>query len=151
MKCGIGICGRCNVGPKRLCGWARAHSAELKELPDELEARGNPGLSSGGAARRPSVWLRGQRSTHRPSSVKVRPSSGRLSRPDRCIRPLVAVGFPPPASYNDFHDPIVFADADDGNISQQMHLRVQNPSKVRDAKACVGLTMTGPARVAALR
>ncbi len=54
----------------------------------------------------------------------------------------MAVGFPPPASYNDFHDPIVFADADDGNISQQMHLRVQNPSKVRDAKACVGLTMT---------
>jgi sulfhydrogenase subunit gamma (sulfur reductase) len=37
MKCGIGICGRCNVGPKYVCVDGPVFSlAELKELPDEL-------------------------------------------------------------------------------------------------------------------
>jgi len=37
MKCGIGICGRCNVGPKYVCVDGPVFSlAELNELPDEL-------------------------------------------------------------------------------------------------------------------
>ena len=37
MKCGIGICGRCNVGPKYVCVDGPVFSlAELKELPDEI-------------------------------------------------------------------------------------------------------------------
>ena len=37
MKCGIGICGRCNVGSKYVCVDGPVFSlAELKELPDEL-------------------------------------------------------------------------------------------------------------------
>ena len=37
MKCGIGVCGRCNVGPKYVCVDGPVFSlAELKELPDEL-------------------------------------------------------------------------------------------------------------------
>ena len=37
MKCGIGICGRCNVGPKYVCVDGPVFSlADLKELPDEL-------------------------------------------------------------------------------------------------------------------
>ena len=37
MKCGIGICGRCNVGPKYVCVDGPVFSlAELKELPNEL-------------------------------------------------------------------------------------------------------------------
>ncbi len=37
MKCGIGICGRCNVGPRYVCVDGPVFSmAELKELPDEL-------------------------------------------------------------------------------------------------------------------
>ena len=37
MKCGIGICGRCNVGPKYVCVDGPVFSlAELKELTDEL-------------------------------------------------------------------------------------------------------------------
>jgi NAD(P)H-flavin reductase len=37
MKCGIGICGRCNVGPKYVCVDGPVFSmAELGELPDEL-------------------------------------------------------------------------------------------------------------------
>jgi len=37
MKCGIGICGRCNVGPKYVCVDGPVFTmAELAELPDEL-------------------------------------------------------------------------------------------------------------------
>jgi sulfhydrogenase subunit gamma (sulfur reductase) len=37
MKCGIGVCGRCNVGPKYVCVDGPVFSlAELAELPDEL-------------------------------------------------------------------------------------------------------------------
>ena len=37
MKCGIGICGRCNVGPKYVCVDGPVFTmAELRELPDEL-------------------------------------------------------------------------------------------------------------------
>ena len=37
MKCGIGICGRCNVGPKYVCVDGPVFSlAELGELPDEI-------------------------------------------------------------------------------------------------------------------
>ncbi len=37
MKCGIGICGRCNVGDKYVCVDGPVFSqAELNELPDEL-------------------------------------------------------------------------------------------------------------------
>ena len=37
MKCGIGICGRCNIGHKYVCVDGPVFSlAELKELPDEL-------------------------------------------------------------------------------------------------------------------
>lgn len=37
MKCGIGICGRCNLGPKYVCVDGPVFSlAELRELPDEL-------------------------------------------------------------------------------------------------------------------
>ncbi len=37
MKCGIGICGRCNVGPKYVCTDGPVFSlSELRELPDEL-------------------------------------------------------------------------------------------------------------------
>jgi NAD(P)H-flavin reductase len=37
MKCGIGICGRCNVGPKYVCVDGPVFSmAELRDLPDEL-------------------------------------------------------------------------------------------------------------------
>jgi sulfhydrogenase subunit gamma (sulfur reductase) len=37
MKCGIGICGRCNVGPKYVCVDGPVFCmAELRELPDEL-------------------------------------------------------------------------------------------------------------------
>ncbi len=37
MKCGIGICGRCNVGPKYVCVDGPVFTmAELGELPDEL-------------------------------------------------------------------------------------------------------------------
>jgi sulfhydrogenase subunit gamma (sulfur reductase) len=37
MKCGIGICGRCNVGPKYVCVDGPVFSlAELAELPNEL-------------------------------------------------------------------------------------------------------------------
>jgi len=37
MKCGIGICGRCNVGPKYVCVDGPVFSlADLNELPDEL-------------------------------------------------------------------------------------------------------------------
>ena len=37
MKCGIGICGRCNVGPKYVCVDGPVFSmAELNALPDEL-------------------------------------------------------------------------------------------------------------------
>jgi len=36
MKCGIGICGRCNIGPKYVCKDGPVFSlAELKELPSE--------------------------------------------------------------------------------------------------------------------
>jgi NAD(P)H-flavin reductase len=37
MKCGIGICGRCNIGHKYVCVDGPVFSlAELKALPDEL-------------------------------------------------------------------------------------------------------------------
>ena len=37
MKCGIGICGRCNIGHAYVCVDGPAFSlAEVKELPDEL-------------------------------------------------------------------------------------------------------------------
>lgn len=37
MKCGIGICGRCNIGPKYVCVDGPVFSlAELAELPNEL-------------------------------------------------------------------------------------------------------------------
>ena len=37
MKCGIGICGRCNLGPKYVCTDGPVFSlSELKGLPDEL-------------------------------------------------------------------------------------------------------------------
>lgn len=37
MKCGVGICGRCNIGGKYVCVDGPVFSlAELKELPDEL-------------------------------------------------------------------------------------------------------------------
>jgi NAD(P)H-flavin reductase len=37
MKCGIGICGRCNLGPKYVCTDGPVFSlAALRELPDEL-------------------------------------------------------------------------------------------------------------------
>ncbi len=37
MKCGIGICGRCNLGPKYVCTDGPVFSlAELQGLPDEL-------------------------------------------------------------------------------------------------------------------
>jgi sulfhydrogenase subunit gamma (sulfur reductase) len=37
MKCGIGICGRCNLGPKYVCVDGPVFSmAELRDLPDEL-------------------------------------------------------------------------------------------------------------------
>lgn len=37
MKCGIGICGRCNIGPKYVCVDGPVFSwAELKDLPPEL-------------------------------------------------------------------------------------------------------------------
>jgi len=37
MKCGIGICGRCNLGPKYVCVDGPVFSyAELAELPDEI-------------------------------------------------------------------------------------------------------------------
>lgn len=37
MKCGIGICGRCNIGPKLVCVDGPVFSnAELKQLPPEL-------------------------------------------------------------------------------------------------------------------
>jgi NAD(P)H-flavin reductase len=37
MKCGIGICGRCNIGPRYVCVDGPVFSlAELKKLPDEL-------------------------------------------------------------------------------------------------------------------
>ncbi len=37
MKCGLGLCGRCNIGPKYVCIDGPVFSvAELKELPDEM-------------------------------------------------------------------------------------------------------------------
>ena len=37
MKCGIGICGCCTVGPKYVCVAGPVFSlAQLRELPDEL-------------------------------------------------------------------------------------------------------------------
>ena len=37
MKCGVGICGRCNIGEKYVCIDGPVFSlAELKQLPDEL-------------------------------------------------------------------------------------------------------------------
>jgi NAD(P)H-flavin reductase len=37
MKCGIGICGRCNVRPKYVCVDGPVFTmAELGELPNEL-------------------------------------------------------------------------------------------------------------------
>src|SRR5665648_74566 len=37
MKCGIGICGRCNMGPRYVCVDGPVFSmAELRELPDEM-------------------------------------------------------------------------------------------------------------------
>lgn len=37
MKCGIGLCGRCNLGPKYICTDGPVFSlAELRMLPDEL-------------------------------------------------------------------------------------------------------------------
>jgi NAD(P)H-flavin reductase len=37
MKCGIGICGRCNIGGKYVCIDGPVFSlSELKELPNEL-------------------------------------------------------------------------------------------------------------------
>jgi NAD(P)H-flavin reductase len=37
MKCGLGLCGRCNIGPKYVCIDGPVFSlAQLKELPDEL-------------------------------------------------------------------------------------------------------------------
>ena len=37
MKCGIGICGRCNIGPKYVCVDGPVFSlAELNGLPDEI-------------------------------------------------------------------------------------------------------------------
>jgi sulfhydrogenase subunit gamma (sulfur reductase) len=37
MKCGIGICGRCNIGPKYVCVDGPVFSlTELAELPNEL-------------------------------------------------------------------------------------------------------------------
>jgi NAD(P)H-flavin reductase len=36
MKCGIGICGRCNVGPEYVCKDGPVFSmAQLKEMPQE--------------------------------------------------------------------------------------------------------------------
>lgn len=37
MKCGIGICGRCNIGPRYVCVDGPVFTmAELRELPDEM-------------------------------------------------------------------------------------------------------------------
>jgi sulfhydrogenase subunit gamma (sulfur reductase) len=37
MKCGIGLCGRCNVGPKYICTDGPVFSlSELRQLPDEM-------------------------------------------------------------------------------------------------------------------
>jgi len=37
MKCGLGLCGRCNIGPKYVCVDGPVFSlAQLKELPNEL-------------------------------------------------------------------------------------------------------------------
>jgi len=36
MKCGIGICGRCNVGPEFVCGRAGVLAGRVGELGDEL-------------------------------------------------------------------------------------------------------------------
>ena len=37
MKCGIGICGRCNLGPKYVCVDGPVFTmAELRGLPDEM-------------------------------------------------------------------------------------------------------------------
>jgi len=37
MKCGIGLCGRCNIGPKYVCADGPVFTmAQLKELPSEL-------------------------------------------------------------------------------------------------------------------
>ena len=37
MKCGIGICGRCNLGAKYICKDGPVFSlAQLKELPDAI-------------------------------------------------------------------------------------------------------------------
>jgi NAD(P)H-flavin reductase len=37
MKCGIGLCGRCNIGNKYVCVDGPVFSyAQLKELPSEL-------------------------------------------------------------------------------------------------------------------
>jgi NAD(P)H-flavin reductase len=37
MKCGLGLCGRCNIGPKYVCIDGPVFSlAQIKELPDEL-------------------------------------------------------------------------------------------------------------------
>ncbi|HDZ59211.1 MAG TPA: hydrogenase, partial [Actinobacteria bacterium] len=37
MKCGIGLCGRCNVGPRYVCTDGPVFSLkELGELPDEM-------------------------------------------------------------------------------------------------------------------
>jgi NAD(P)H-flavin reductase len=36
MKCGIGICGRCNIGPKYVCKDGPVFTlAQLNELPGE--------------------------------------------------------------------------------------------------------------------
>jgi len=36
MKCGIGFCGRCNIGPKYVCVDGPVFTLkELRELPDE--------------------------------------------------------------------------------------------------------------------
>jgi NAD(P)H-flavin reductase len=36
MKCGIGICGRCNVGPEYVCKDGPVFTmAQLKEMPQE--------------------------------------------------------------------------------------------------------------------
>ncbi|MBU1453887.1 MAG: hydrogenase, partial [Proteobacteria bacterium] len=37
MKCGVGICGRCNIGSSYVCKDGPVYTgAQLKELPNEL-------------------------------------------------------------------------------------------------------------------
>lgn len=37
MKCGVGLCGRCNLGPQYVCVDGPVYTAaQLKKLPDEM-------------------------------------------------------------------------------------------------------------------